>query len=158
MPLPAKTSHPQAYEFHPRGSCAMDHREQDALEAPTHYPEEILARARQAANRLVSGHAWSDWVAVGRALAIGKTEAMREAHTNKPDGRLYAAAMARWLTRVGLDRVVGDRATRSHLLDLIEHLEAVEAWRRTLPLNRRVQLNHPRGPRPMAQGDGRSRP
>jgi hypothetical protein len=122
-------------------------QEEHGLDAPTHSPDEIITRARQAADRLTSAHAWNDWVAIGRALAIGKTEAMREAHTNKPEGRLYAAAFARWLSRVGLERVAGDKGTRSHLLDLIEHLDAVEAWRKTLPVNRQLQLNHPRAVR-----------
>jgi hypothetical protein len=120
----------------------------DGLEPPTHTdPDEVINSGRQAADRLISGHAWSDWVAVGRALVIGRAEAMREAHTNKPEGRLYAAAFARWLAHTGLDRVAGDKGTRSHLLDLIDHLDAVETWRKTLPVNRRLQLNHPRAVR-----------
>src|SRR5262245_40340101 len=87
----------------------------DGLEPPTHVnSDEMITRGRQAADRLVSGHAWGDWIAVGHALVVGRAEAMREAHTNKPEGRLYAAAFARWLSRTGLDRVASDKGTRSH--------------------------------------------
>jgi hypothetical protein len=45
---------------------------------------------------------WDDWLAVGRAIAIGRTEALRIAKTNKPLGSVYNKAMRAWLHDNGL--------------------------------------------------------
>jgi hypothetical protein len=116
----------------------------DELHGATHVDEaQILELARAAADRLVAGATWNDWVTVGRALQIGRTEALREAHTNKPEGRGYAAAFSRWLTTAKLDKAA-DKPTRARLLDLLDHLQEVEKWRAILTVNRRLELNHPR--------------
>src|SRR5262245_14490065 len=106
--------------------------------------DQIVLDAQKAAERLITGPAWNDWVTLGRAAQVGRTEAMREAHVNRPEGRGYAVALHSWLSRTGLDKVLGDSSTRSRLLDLIDHITDVEAWRQTLPGNKRLELNHPR--------------
>lgn len=120
---------------------------QHGLGSPAHVGDNPVVRLGvEAAGRLTAGHHYADWIAVGRALAVGRTEAMREAHTNKPEGRLYAAAFARWLTRTGLDKLIGGKpnsGTRSRLLELIDHLPEVEKWRGTLPTNKQLTINHP---------------
>jgi hypothetical protein len=105
--------------------------------------DQIVRLGVEAAGRLAADHHYVDWIAVGRAVAVGRTEAMREAHTNKPEGRGYAEAMHRWLKCTGLVNVIGDKATRTRLLDLIEHHDQVEVWRKTLPFNKQLELNHP---------------
>jgi hypothetical protein len=80
----------------------------------------VINAAQEAAHRLLTGQAWQDWVAVGRALLVGRTEAMRTANTNKPTGKLYAAQFGQWLTAAKLDKVA-NKATRSRLLNLLDH-------------------------------------
>jgi hypothetical protein len=107
--------------------------------------DQTIAFGIAAAERLANGHAWKDWVVVGKALAVGRKDAMRRANTNRPKGRGYDVAMSDWLKRhPQIARVVADSGTRGRLLDLIDRLETIEAWRQTLPLNKRLQLNHPR--------------
>jgi hypothetical protein len=116
----------------------------DGLHGATHDPDaQVIELAQAAANRLIAGAAWEDWVAVGRALLVGCTAAMREAHVNKPEGKTYAATFSRWLITNKLDKVA-DKATRSRLLELLDHIEAVQKWRSTLPANKQLELNHPR--------------
>lgn len=43
--------------------------------------------------------AWPDWLTVGRALIIGRTEALKAAGTNRPVGTRYNRAMGDWLRK-----------------------------------------------------------
>jgi hypothetical protein len=56
-------------------------------------PTDVISAAQEAAHRLISGESWHDWVTVGRALRVGRTQAMAEARTNKPEGKHYAPAL-----------------------------------------------------------------
>ena len=104
--------------------------------------DQVIARAQEAAGRLIAGASYQDWITVGRALLIGRAHSMYEAGTNKPQGSRYAACFSRWLADTKLDRVA-DKGTRSRLLDLLDHIDAVEKWRQLLPTNRRLEINHP---------------
>jgi hypothetical protein len=108
---------------------------------------DTITAADEAADRLISGQSWHDWVAVGHALLIGRTQAMASAVTNRPDGKRYASALNRWLNEhPKLDKLLGGnphKALRSRLLDLIDHISDVEAWRLTVPTNHRLKLNYP---------------
>jgi hypothetical protein len=119
--------------------------DQHELSGTAHVPDsdEIVRFGVEAAERLTAGHHYADWIKVGRAVVVGRTEAMREAHVNRPEGRGYAAALHRWLVHTGLVRVIGDTGARSRLLDLVDHHDQVEAWRKTLPSNKQLELNHP---------------
>jgi hypothetical protein len=48
---------------------------------------------------------WTDWLDVARAPAIGRTAALKAAHTNRCVGSKYNAAMGTWLRENGLDGV-----------------------------------------------------
>ncbi|MGB8047537.1 MAG: hypothetical protein WCF53_06500, partial [Pseudolabrys sp.] len=48
---------------------------------------------------------FDDWILIGKALAIGRTEALAFAQTNKPQGSRYNAEMNQWLRAAGLDGV-----------------------------------------------------
>ena len=104
--------------------------------------DQVIARAQEAASRLIAGASYQDWVTVGRALLIGRAHSMYEAGTNKPQGSRYAACFSRWLADTKLDKVA-DKGTRSRLLDLLDHIDVVEKWRQTLPTNQRLEFNHP---------------
>jgi hypothetical protein len=120
-----------------------DQQQQPELSGTTQTSDDqVIARAQEAAGRLITGAAYQDWITVGRALQIGSAHSMYEAGTNKPQGSRYAACFSRWLAGTKLDKVA-DKGTRSGLLDLLDRLEDVERWRQTLPANRRLELNHP---------------
>jgi hypothetical protein len=119
----------------PRTTHASDDRNVDV--------DQIVQRGREAAHRLINGTAFEDWIAVGHAVQVGRAAAMRDAGTNKPDGAKYAKALGRWLADNGLDKVAADKGMRSRLLELIDHLDDVLKWRKTLPANKQLEQNHP---------------
>jgi hypothetical protein len=84
---------------------------------------------------------WDDWLAVGRAIAIGRTEALRIAKTNKPLGSDYNKAMRAWLHDNGLAGITAQE--RHSILNVLEHLPAIEAWRQSLAPGRMRKHNHP---------------
>src|SRR5947209_9081005 len=91
--------------------------------------------------RLASDRTWRDWLSIGAALLVGRAAAMREAHVNRPQGRGYNTAFSTWLERYGFDAI--DQGDRSRLFACMDNRPAIEAWRQTLPLNKRLLLNHP---------------
>jgi hypothetical protein len=84
---------------------------------------------------------WSHWVAVIRALAVLRTQALNEARTNRPQGARYRAAIARRLRIYGFDQL--DKSDRCRLLKCANHLEDLDAWRSSQPIERQAGLNHP---------------
>jgi hypothetical protein len=96
---------------------------------------------RAAWQRLKTGRDWQDWVAVGKALLVGRDEAMSEAKAKKPSGRKYSALFDVWLQRHDFDDINAN--DRSQLMRLVEQLADVEAWRASLSDAVRVNLNSP---------------
>jgi hypothetical protein len=126
-----------------RGKLCSVGQQQPELSGTTQNSDDhVIARAQEAASRLIAGASYQDWITVGRALLIGRAHSMYEAGINKPEGSRYAACFSRWLADTKLDKVA-DKGTRSRLLDLLDHIEDVEKWRQTLATNRRLELNHP---------------
>jgi hypothetical protein len=115
----------------------------DRLDCPTleNLPEDIAVRQGQEALRRLRDHStWEDWKRVGRAHEAGRTTAMRDAHVNKPAGRVYNAAFHAWLEKFGFDLDKGDR---KRLFDVMDHLIEIETWLATLKPDERLRLNHP---------------
>jgi hypothetical protein len=108
-----------------------------------HNNSETYREGREALERLSTGRDCSDWQKVGAALAAGRTEAMRIANTNKPEGKIYNQAFGDVLKReqLGTDRL--DSATRNQLLQIVKNQPAIEKWRETLDPAHRLRLNHP---------------
>lgn len=105
---------------------------------------EIVAAAREALSRIRRAH-WSDWVAVARAVAAGRDQAMKQAGTLQPFGRGYQRAFDEWTQTAGLDLAGIDGPTRAALYQVFDNLDAIEKWRATLTQPERLRLNHPRG-------------
>ena len=103
--------------------------------------EDRIRVGREAWERLSSGQAWNDWLLVGEALLAGRMEAMRAAHTNKPEGRRYNEEFSHWLKITRFDAV--EATTRKRLLKCLEHRNEIQAWRATLTTNKLHVLNHP---------------
>jgi hypothetical protein len=104
---------------------------------------DAVSEGREAWTRLKDREraTWDDWIAVGKALIIGRASCMSMAQTNAPQGGRYKAAMNCWLADNGLAEVSGPE--RFKLSMIMKNLDAVEAWRTTLDPAERRRLNHP---------------
>jgi hypothetical protein len=102
---------------------------------------EIIRDGQEAWQRLSSGHSRHDWLRVGKACQLLRTEAMRSAHTNKPEGRRYNQEYSDLLKANGLDGI--DKATRSRLFAILDNIAEIEKWLATVPANKKLHLNHP---------------
>lgn len=100
-----------------------------------------ISDAQAAWSRLRHCASFADWLAVGRALVIGRQHAMLVAKTNRAIGTTYNRAMGAWLAANGLDGISGQE--RHRVLLVIENLPAIEAWRATLHETQCRRLNHP---------------
>ena len=101
----------------------------------------VVERGREAWRSLRRDETWEKWVAIGRAIDLGRTTIMRHLGTNQPKGRTWSDVFGAWLKQNEFDQI--DKGVRSRLQTCIENLPAVEAWRATLGLKRRLELNHP---------------
>jgi hypothetical protein len=101
----------------------------------------VVTRGREAWTSLRSDQSWEKWVVIGRAIEAGKTAVMRELGTNLPSGRRWNETFGGWLKETDFDQI--NKATRSHLQTCLDNLPAIEAWRQTIGLGLRLQLNHP---------------
>jgi len=100
-----------------------------------------VRQGQEAWQRLRSHSTWNDWKKVGAALVIGRAEAMRDGHVNKPKGRSYNAAINAFLKKFGFDGL--DSGDRSRLFDVMDHLNEIEAWLGKLSPTERLRFNHP---------------
>jgi hypothetical protein len=101
----------------------------------------VVTRGREAWRSLKNDETWEKWVAIGRALEAGKAAIMRLLQTNQPKGRAWSQTFGAWLAENEFDQI--DKGARSRLQTCLDHLPEIEAWRRTLGLTQRLQLNHP---------------
>jgi hypothetical protein len=84
---------------------------------------------------------WGEWMTIGEGLLAGRQWAMRQAGTNRPEGKGFVMAYSEWLKRFKVDDM--HKADRAKLLQLMEERPAVEEWRATLPDKERMGLNNP---------------
>ena len=102
---------------------------------------ECVRAAQEALKRLSSAKTRHDWMVVGKGLQDLRAEAMRTAHVNKPTGRRYSQEFSALLKASDLDGI--NKATRSRLLAVLDHITEIESWLATLPANKKLDLNHP---------------
>ena len=103
--------------------------------------DRVCRQGKEAWERLATDQSWTDWVAVGEALLIGRTQAMAEAETNTPTGKGYNIAFGKWLKKYELGGM--DSGDRTRLFEVMDNRPAIETWRGTLDRTRRLKLNHP---------------
>jgi hypothetical protein len=106
-----------------------------------HDTETLVSRGREAWRTLRTDETWEKWVAIGRAIEAGRTAIMRHLHTNQPKGKAWSQTFGAWLHENDFDQI--DKGVRSRLQTCLENLTEIEAWRQTLGLTLRLQLNHP---------------
>jgi hypothetical protein len=105
--------------------------------------EELKAQeAADAADRLKRGQSWDDWLAIGTFLNIGRNKAMTRGGTNEPIGARYIKAFSEWM---GVYAWIGDidKATRTHAMWCVDHLEELARLRENMGLTQRLTCNHP---------------
>ena len=101
--------------------------------------DDIVRRGQEALQRL--RRSYDDWMDVAEALDVGRTQVMRELHTNKPVGRRYAKEMGEWLRARGFHLI--NEGTRNRLLECLQHKTEIEKWRARLTDAERFRFNHP---------------
>ena len=106
-----------------------------------HDTEIVVTRGREAWRTLRNDETWEKWVAIGRAIEAGRAAIMRLLHTNQPKGRAWSQTFGAWLHENDFDEI--DKGVRSRLQTCLDQLPEIEAWRQTLGLTQRLQLNHP---------------
>ncbi|CCE11732.1 hypothetical protein BRAS3843_770030 [Bradyrhizobium sp. STM 3843] len=120
--------------------------------------QDVIAAARAAWKRIRTRPLFSDWMAIGKALVVGKAQCLHQARVNKPYGPVYMRAMRTWLDSAGLGDV--ETQERRGAIFLAEHESEVTAWRDSLSPAEQRNANHPstivrhyqRGTRPRARG------
>lgn len=103
----------------------------------------VIEQGREAWQRIRSQDrmTWDDWIAVGRALVVGRVVCMKAAQVNEPKGGRYNHITARWLAENGFSDVCAQE--RYRVCKIVENLAEVERWRDALPLEHRRRINHP---------------
>ena len=105
-----------------------------------HNPSELKVRLGQEAMAR-QRRRWEDFMIIAEALDVGRTDVMRDLHTNQPTGRRYEKAMGEWLVANGFKDI--DKGARCRLLECLHHREQIERWRALLTDSERFKLNHP---------------
>jgi hypothetical protein len=104
-----------------------------------------IERGQQAWGRLKSGAAWEDWLLVGQALEIGRTECRARLGIRPGDnrnlGRGFNESYSKWLEANKFADI--DKGVRSRLQECMENRAKIEAWRAALTDTDRLKLNHP---------------
>ena len=103
--------------------------------------DRVCRQGQEAWKNLQNEQNYNDWIKVGEALQIGRTQAMAEAGVNTPSGKGYNIAFGKWLKKYQLDTM--DSGDRTRLFDIMANKVPIEEWRSTLPLTERLKLNHP---------------
>ena len=108
---------------------------------------EVLAKDRARWKKLGAGAHLDEWLEFGPGLMIRRRLAMRLAHTNKPEGRGYAAAFGRLMLHDGMpwqDNTIKNSMTAVLWLnDDPERLIALRDLRETMSPGERSRLNSP---------------
>jgi hypothetical protein len=85
---------------------------------------------------------YNDWMQVAEALEIGQRECMRLAEIDRPQGSRYRKIFGEWLRQYQFDDM--DKGDRLRALKILANRAKIEKWRAELPLDDRLNLNHPR--------------
>lgn len=113
---------------------------QEAFE--NEYEARIEREAEAAAKHLNEGQQWADWLAIGRLMVVGRNKAMLRGGTNEPIGAKYNKAFGEWLDARQWLRDI-DKATRSHAMWCIDHLDELTRLRQNMGATKRDNANHP---------------
>jgi hypothetical protein len=131
-------------DAHLRAAEGPIETDNEELAKPTHpstREDTTVRHGQEAWCRLRANSTWADWVAVGAAHVVGRSTAMRDAHTNTPKGRGYNAAFIAWQKKFGFETL--DKGDRARLFEVMNHLKEIDDWLQKLPESERLRLKHP---------------
>lgn len=109
--------------------------------------DRVLRLGREALANLNTSKNWHWWVDVGVALHIGREECKEQVglkNSNVPPnkyGARYNRVFSHWMQEQGFNTI--DAGDRSRLLQVMDNLDKITAWRDTLTEPERRNLNHP---------------
>jgi hypothetical protein len=110
-------------------------------------PEQIIRAGLEAWSQLKKCKTFASWLTVGEAMLAIRTEAMRGAHVNAPEGRRYQQEFSYLLKKSrcedGSNFEEIDKGTRSRLIECVTNRKEIETWLATLTTSERQKLNHP---------------
>jgi hypothetical protein len=101
----------------------------------------VIRAGRDAWEQIAKAGSFSGWVAVGKALAVGRDFALRVTGASRPEGRRYCAEFSAWIEAHGFAGM--QKSVRSVAIELAENIAAIEQWRSTLSEKDRRRLVHP---------------
>ena len=116
-------------------------------ELPTKDTNAIVAAGLKAWKQLKANthKTWDDWILVGKALHVGRQEAI--ARTGMPPGhKLCNDAFSLWLKQhqdLADFNIIDKKSCRARLLWIIDNLDKIERWRATRSVSERAAWNSP---------------
>jgi hypothetical protein len=63
--------------------------------------QRVVDAGREAWRSLRKDETWEKWLAIGRAVEVGRNEIMRFLHTNRPAGAQWSRTFGQWLEATG---------------------------------------------------------
>jgi hypothetical protein len=104
---------------------------------------ELYRRATEEWEVLKKTHreAWAKYRVIGEAMVDARGEIMHRHELNKPAGPGYQKDIMSWLVRHKLDDM--HKTTRSHLCELIDHIDEVDQMMTGWSLQQRMEWNAP---------------
>ena len=97
-----------------------------------------IAAGRAAWARLKKSRTLEDYLAVGRALLVGRRLAMDKVRATEPKGGKYAKVFARWLRENGFSEI--PHSARNCSMAIAQNENGALAWIKTLPPVRRPRI------------------
>ena len=97
----------------------------------------VIRQGRDAWSEIKKAQSFAGWVAVGRALQIGRGIAVRASGADT--GKHYSRYFYAWADENGFTGM--HKGDRWAAVDLVENLSAVEQWRSTLPRKRTAAID-----------------
>jgi hypothetical protein len=115
--------------------------EHEAKEAAERFATtRIIRQGRDAWEAINKTQSFDGWLAIGKALLIGREFALRATGANAPMGRRYCLAFSQWSNGHGFTM---QKSVRSVAVELAEHSSEITRWRDSLPERQRRRLIHP---------------
>jgi hypothetical protein len=116
--------------------------ETSRLEIAARFAEQrVIRRGRDCWEQINKSNSVETWLAIGRALCIGKAWALRAANTNKAWGSAYSRLFGQWMAKHGFGAM--NKHTRTWAIALYENAAAIERWRSSLSEKDRKRLRDP---------------
>jgi hypothetical protein len=101
----------------------------------------VIGAGRYAWEQIAKSGSFSGWVAVGKALAVGRDFARTPHNSGGLPGGSLRSLSAQWIEAHGFAGM--QKSVRSVAIEFAENIAAIEAWRSTLDERTRRRLVHP---------------